>query len=55
MFMLELPQTTNSSELSIIFIAFAVSAARRPYSFASLWPVCQGPSISLPRHHSLML
>ncbi|MEU6791130.1 hypothetical protein ABZ907_05480 [Nonomuraea wenchangensis] len=32
-------------------MARAVSAARRPYSRAVLWPVCQGPSISLPRHH----
>src|SRR3954451_2433373 len=34
-------------------MAFAVSAASRPYSVAVLWPTCQGPSISLPRHHTL--
>lgn len=37
------------------FISLPVSAAARPYSFAVLWPICQGPSISFPRHHSLML
>ena len=31
-----------------------VSAAARPYSFAVLWPICQGPSISFPMHQSLM-
>ena len=33
-------------------IALAVSAAIRPYSPAVLWPICQSPSISLPRHHT---
>ena len=35
-------------------IARAVSAASRPYSSAVLWPICHGPSISLPRHHIRM-
>ena len=36
-------------------MAFAVSSARRPYSSMVLWPSCHGPSISLPRHHTLTL
>src|SRR5690625_7249577 len=35
-------------------IARAVSVATRAYSSAFLWPICQGPSISLPRHHMRM-
>lgn len=51
---LEEPQATSSTDGSSCRMARAVSAARRPYSAAVLWPVCQGPSISLPRHHSRM-
>ena len=47
------PQTISSSDLSKARIALAVSLASRPYSSAVLWPTCQGPSISLPRHQSL--
>ncbi len=39
---------------STVRMARAVSPASRAYSEAVLWPVCQGPSISLPRHQSLM-
>ena len=35
-------------------IAFAVSTAKRPYSAAVLCPICQGPSISFPRHQTPM-
>lgn len=48
------PHATSSTSGSIWRMARAVSAATRPYSSAVLWPVCQGPSISLPRHQSLM-
>jgi len=48
---LELPQATSSRSWSTRRIALAVSAAARPYSAAVLCPICQGPSISLPRHH----
>lgn len=34
-------------------IALAVSSASLPYSSIVLWPTCQGPSISFPRHHVL--
>src|SRR5579862_1584527 len=47
----EEPQTISSSDLSKARKVFATSLARRPYSCAVLWPTCQGPSISLPRHH----
>src|SRR5580704_17041185 len=50
---LEEPQTISSSELSKARSVFATSLARRPYSCAVLWPTCQGPSISLPRHQCL--
>jgi hypothetical protein len=50
----ELPQATSSTEGSTRRIALAVSAASRAYSPAVLWPICHGPSISLPRHQSLM-
>ena len=36
------------------FIILAASLAICPYSTAVLCPICQGPSISLPRHHILM-
>ena len=45
------PQATSSIPGSIIRMARAVSVATRAYSSAVLWPICQGPSISLPRHH----
>ena len=45
------PHTTSSMVGSIMRMARAVSVARRAYSAAVLWPICQGPSISLPRHH----
>src|SRR5215469_740154 len=50
---LEEPQTISSSDLSNARSALATSLARRPYSCAVLWPICQGPSISLPRHQCL--
>ena len=40
---------------SMIFMALAVSSARRPYSSMVLCPSCHVPSISLPRHHVFML
>ena len=51
---LEEPHATTSMESSVHFIIFAASLATRPYSYAVLRPICHGPSISLPRHHSLM-
>jgi hypothetical protein len=50
----ELPTATSSIDGSTRRIALAVSAASRAYSSAVLCPICQGPSSSLPRHHSLM-
>ena len=50
----ELPHATSSIDGSTSRMALPVSAASRPYSSAVLWPICQGPSISLPRHHTLM-
>ena len=50
----ELPHATVSMLGSMNFISLLVSAAARPYSFAVLCPICQGPSISLPMHQSLM-
>src|SRR5688500_8160054 len=47
------PQTISSRLLSKARSVLAVSLASRPYSSAVLWPTCQGPSISLPRHHIL--
>ncbi len=46
------PQTTSSMLGSTSRMALPASAASLPYSSASLCPICQGPSISLPRHHS---
>ena len=51
----EEPQATSSIESSVHFIIFAASLATLPYSVAVLWHICQGPSISLPKHHNLML
>ena len=48
------PHATSSRSGSRWRMARAVSAARRPYSAAVLWPSCHGPSISLPRHHIRM-
>src|SRR5579863_4258252 len=50
---LEEPQTTSSSDLSKARSVLATSLASRPYSCAVLWPTCQGPSISFPRHQCL--
>ena len=50
---LEEPQTISSSDLSKARSVLATSLASRPYSCAVLWPTCQGPSISLPRHQCL--
>ena len=49
----EEPATHSSIDGSTQRIALPVSAASRPYSTAVFWPTCHGPSISLPRHHSL--
>src|SRR5659263_3697 len=49
---LDEPQATSCRSELIMRIARPVSAAMRPYSSAVLCPICQGPSISLPRHHS---
>ena len=50
---LELPHGDQlESSGSTSRIALAVSAASRPYSSAVFCPICHGPSISLPRHHS---
>src|SRR3954451_25216223 len=49
---LELPPTHVSIDGSTSRIALPASAARRPYSTAVFWPICHGPSISLPRHQS---
>ena len=46
------PHATSSMAGSTSRIALAVSAATLPYSAAVLWPICQSPSISLPRHHT---
>ena len=48
----ELPQATSSIDGSTRRIALPASAASRPYAVASIWPICHGPSISLPRHHT---
>ena len=52
---MELPQETSSIVGSMIFITFPVSSASRPYSCIVLCPCCHGPSISFPRHHTLIL
>ena len=51
---LELPTTHSSIDGSTSRIALPASAASRPYSTAVFCPTCHGPSISLPRHQSLM-
>ena len=50
----ELPQAISSISGSVDFISLAASQAMRPYSSAVRWPICQGPSISLPRHQVRM-
>src|SRR5699024_9194510 len=50
----ELPHKTSSIESSTNFITLAVSVATRPYSSAVFAPICQGPSISFPRHQVLI-
>ena len=50
---LEEPQAASWMVGSTIRITLAVSSATRPYSSAVLSAICQGPSISLPRHQSL--
>ena len=47
------PTAASSIDGSMIFISFAASVATRPYSVAVFAPICQGPSISLPRHQNL--
>ena len=44
------PQAISCSFGSMTRICFAASRALRPYSRACSCPICQGPSISLPRH-----
>jgi hypothetical protein len=44
------PQAISCTLRSMIRICFATSRALRPYSRACSWPICQLPSISLPRH-----
>ena len=39
----------------MVRICRAVSIALRPYSRAVMWPICQGPSISFPRHQERTL
>ncbi len=50
----EEPQAASSIEGSIQRIILPASLAMRPYSVAVLYSICQGPSISLPRHQNLM-
>ena len=49
------PQAMSFSEGSMTRICRAASAALRPYSAATMCPICQGPSISLPRHQYFTL
>ena len=48
----EEPTAASSIDGSMIRISFAASVAMRPYSVAVFEPICQGPSISLPRHQN---
>ena len=48
------PQAASSIDGSTQRIILAASLAMRPYSVAVLYSICQGPSISLPRHQNLM-
>src|ERR1035437_5834750 len=45
---LEEPAAINLTEGSVHFMSLAASSANLPYSSALRWPICQGPSISLP-------
>src|SRR5918995_7189320 len=47
------PQAASSIMGSTSFIILAASVATRPYSVGVLRSICQGPSISLPRHQNL--
>ena len=47
------PEAAISIELSAQRMILAARAATRPYSSGVSAPVCQGPSISLPRHQNL--
>ncbi len=49
----EEPQAASSIVGSIQRISFAASFATMPYCVAVLYSICQGPSISLPRHQNL--
>ena len=44
------PQAISFSDGSTARICRAASCAFKPYSAAVMCPICQGPSISLPRH-----
>src|ERR1700744_4780557 len=55
MLRLEEPHATSSMPGSSQRITLADSLASVPYSCADLAPICQGASISLPRHQSLTL
>ena len=46
------PQATSSTVGSTSFMALPAWAASRPYSSAVFWPICHGPSISLPSDQS---
>src|SRR5580700_2767421 len=47
------PQAANWIDESTHFMTLAASVAARPYSVAVFWQICQGPSISFPRHQNL--
>ena len=47
------PHAASSMVGSTHFIILAASVAMRPYSAGVFAPICQGPSISLPRHQNL--
>src|SRR3981081_2119113 len=51
----EEPQAASSMVGSIHRIILAASRATAPWAVAVLYSICQGPSISLPRHQSLTL
>ena len=49
----EEPQTTGSHNGIVVEAgkALATSVTARAYSSGDLWPICHGPSMSLPRPH----
>src|SRR4029450_4663808 len=49
----EEPQDETTIEGSTHFMTLPASAAMRPYSVAVFLQICQGPSISFPRHQNL--